>query len=81
VACNDRRAGGRRGRAALKQEAESKLVVGQHGQGFDGDVHGKVEDRLEANFCGDKAGSTARDYAGAWRKWGSLAEWQHWPSH
>lgn len=78
---HDRKAGGRRGRAALKQEAESKLGVGDQGQGFDGDVHGKVEDWLEANLCGDKADSTAKAYAGAWSKWCIWTERQQWPSH
>ena len=81
VESNDRKAGGRRGRAALKQEAESKLGVGDQGQGFDGDVHGKVEDWLEANLCGDKTESTAKAYAGAWSKWCIWTERQQWPSH
>jgi hypothetical protein len=57
------------------------LGVGDQGQGFDGDVHGKVEDWLEANLCGDKAESTAKAYAGAWSKWCIWTERQQWPSH
>lgn len=74
------KAGGRKPRCAVKQAAEANLVSGRHGQPFDGDIAGKVEDWLEANLSGDKAESTARAYAGMWAKWSAWAERQGWVS-